>query len=236
MSYNTNIILSELLTATSYKVTIETAGLFKNTDDWVKLQRIIKSLPDEESQLLFLSAWISKRVAEDEKEFKAEKEKAKLEIAKIWLDRESKKREEAEKERKTKEEKERKVREEKERKAREDKDRKDREEKERKVREEKERKAREDKDRKDREEKERKAREENERNHREEKDKESSVARHTLFAHYSSGLAFAVPTPGYPGRHLVHIGGGSFIPSAAPIGFIAPGFIPGPCFVRAHRF
>jgi len=210
MSYNTNIILSELLTATSYKVTIETAGLFKNTDDWVKLQRIIKSLPDEESQLLFLSAWISKRVAEDEKEFKAEKEKAKLEIAKIWLDRESKKREEAEKERKTKEEKERKVREEKERKAREDKDRKDREEKERKAREEKERKERE--------------------------ERESSVARHTLFAHYGPGLAFAVPTPGYPGRHLVHIGGGAFIPSAAPIGFIGPGFIPGPCFVRAHRF
>jgi len=226
MSYNTNIILSELLTATSYKVTIETAGLFKNTDDWVKLQKIIKSLPDEESQLLFLSAWISKRVAEDEKEFKAEKEKAKLEIAKIWLDRESKKREEAEKE------KERKAREEKERKAREDKERKAREEKERKAREEKERKAREDK--------ERKAREEKERKDREEKDRETSVARHTLYAHYGPGLALAVPTPGYPGRHLVHIGGGTFIPGSPPgfgVGLIAPGLIgPGIGFIRAHRF
>ena len=213
MSYNTKIILTELLIATSYKLTMETAGLFKNSDDWEKLQKIIKSLPDEDSQLLFLDAWIRKRVAEDEKEFKAEKEIAKLEIAKIWLDRESKKREEA-----AREEKERKVREEKERKVREEKDRKEREDNERKAREENERKAREEKDRKEREE------------------RESSVARHTLFAHYGPGLAFAVPTPGYPGRHLVHIGGGTFIPSAAPVGFINPGFIPGPCFVRAHRF
>jgi hypothetical protein len=83
-------------------------------------------------------------------------------------------------------------------------------------------------------EKDKREREKREREKRE--SEESSIARHTLFAHYGPGLAFAVPTPGYPGRHLVHIGGGSFIPGPPPIGFIAPGFIPGPCFVRAHRF
>jgi hypothetical protein len=107
-------------------------------------------------------------------------------------------------------------------------------EKERKERKEKDRKEREEKERKEREEKERKEREEKERKEREER--ESSVARHTLFAHYGPGLAFAVPTPGYPGKHLVHLGGGAFIPGPPPIGFISPGFIPGPCFIRAHRF
>jgi len=126
-----------------------------------------------------------------------------------------------------KELKEREEREEKERK-----ERKEREEKERKEREEKERKEKERKEREEREEKERKERKERE----EREERESSVARHTLFAHYGPGLAFAVPTPGYPGRHLVHLGGGTFIPGPPPIGFIAPGFIPGPCFVRAHRF
>ena len=110
---------------------------------------------------------------------------------------------------------------------------KEKEEKNRKER--KEREEREEKERKER--KEREEREEKERKERKEREeRESSVARHTLFAHYGPGLAFAVPTPGYPGRHLVHLGGGTFIPGPPPIGFIAPGFIPGPCFVRAHRF
>ena len=120
--------------------------------------------------------------------------------------------------------------------------REEKERKERKEREEKIYKEREEREKRDREEREKREREEREKRDREEREKrdreerESSVARHTLFAHYGPGLAFAVPTPGYPGRHLVHMGGGTFIPSAAPIGFIAPGFIPGPCFVRAHRF
>ena len=114
------------------------------------------------------------------------------------------------------------------------KEREERNKRERKERMDKEYKEYKEREKKDREEREKKDREEKEKKDREER--ESSIARHTLFAHYGPGLAFAVPTPGYPGRHLVHMGGGTFIPSSAPVGFIAPGFIPGPCFVRAHRF
>jgi len=168
MSYNTSIILNEILTNSTYSITRANSGLFNSSAEWAKLKQKILTIP-EDCQLIYLEGWIKYLVDHDKKE-------------------------------------------------KEEKDRKEKEEKDRKEKEEKDRKEREEKDRKEREE------------------RESSIARHTLFAHYGPGLAFAIPTPGYPGRHLVHLGGGAFIPSAAPIGFIAPGFIPGPCFVRAHRF
>ena len=174
MSYNTSIILNEILTNSTYSITRANSGLFNSSAEWAKLKQKILTIP-EDCQLIYLEGWIKFIVDHDKEE--------------------------------------------KERKEREEKERKDKEEREYKER----------KEREEREEKERKERKERE-------ERESSIARHTLFAHYGPGLAFAVPTPGYPGRHLVHVGGGAFIPSAAPIGFIAPGFIPGPCFVRAHRF
>ena len=190
MSYNTSIILNEILTNSTYSITRANSGLFNSSAEWAKLKQKILTIP-EDCQLIYLEGWI-KFIVDHDKE---------------------------EKERKEREEKERKDKEEREYKERKEKERKDKEEREYKER----------KEREEREEKERKERKERE-------ERESSIARHTLFAHYGPGLAFAVPTPGYPGRHLVHVGGGAFIPSAAPIGFIAPGFIPGPCFVRAHRF
>ena len=200
MSYNARIILNEILTSSTYYLTMNNYGLFKSSDEWSEQKKTIESLP-EICQMIYLEGWIKRREDEiNEEELKKHEGRKK-----------------------------------------------------------KEREEREEKERKDR--KEREEREENER--------ESRVARQTLFAHYGPGLALAVPTPGYPGKHLVHIGGGTFIPGPAPVGFIAPGsapvgfiasgprlgfisprpgprligpgleFIsprPGPGFIRGHRF
>jgi len=183
MSYNTRIILNEILTTSTFTITRANCGLFKTSDEWSKLKDKIKSIP-EDCQLIYLEGWIKLRIEEDT-EKSEEKERMLME--------EKKRRDEKE------------------------------------LNERNEREEKELKERNEREERERKERKERE-------EIESSVARHTLFAHYGPGLAFAVPTPGYPGKHLVHLGGGAFIPGPPPIGFISPGFIPGPCFIRAHRF
>ena len=195
MSYNARIILNEILTSSSFKITDNNCGLFRNSVEWDQVKLKIKSIP-EDCQLMYLKGWISDRQEEDTKK---------------WKERE-------EKEKKEREEKDKKEREEKDKKEREEKDKKEREEKDKKEREEKDKKEREEKDKKEKEEKDKK-----ERANR--TSREFNVAEHTLFAHYGPGLAFAVPVPGYPSAHLHHIGGGTFVPGIPPIGFIAPGFI-----------
>lgn len=242
MSYNATIILNEILTNSTFTITRANCGLFRTSDEWSKIKEKIRSIP-KDCQLIYLEGWIKRRREEDnEKESEDKKEQEK---------RAREKREREERDKKARDDRVHKEREERIRKEREEheekifkecKEREERNKRERKERMDKEYNEYKEREKKDREEREKREREEREKRDREEREKrdreerESSVARHTLFAHYGPGLAFAVPTPGYPGRHLVHMGGGTFIPSAAPIGFIAPGFIPGPCFVRAHRF
>ena len=210
MSYNTSIILNEILTNSTYSITRANSGLFNSSAEWAKLKQKILTLP-EDCQLIYLEGWIKYIVDHDKKELKEKECK-------------DKEREREEKERKEKEHEER-VRKYKEL-----------EKKEREYKELEEKIHKEIKELEDRKKREREEREKDKIEREKRERDESSVARHTLFAHYGPGLAFAVPTPGYPGRHLVHLGGGAFIPGPPPIGFIAPGFIPGPCFVRAHRF
>ena len=223
MSYNTSIILNEILTNSTYSITRANSGLFNSSAEWAKLKQKILTLP-EDCQLIYLEGWI-KYIVDHDKEEKERKDK----------EREREEKEHEERVRKYKEF-EKKEREYKELEEKIHKEFKELEEKKKREREEKmykEYKEYEERE-KDKIECEKREREKREREKRE--SEESSVARHTLFAHYGPGLAFAVPTPGYPGKHLVHLGGGAFIPGPPPIGFIAPGFIPGPCFVRTHRF
>ena len=231
MSYNTSIILNEILTNSTYSITRANSGLFNNSDEWAKLKQKILTIP-EDCQLIYLEGWIKYMVDHEKKEHE-EKERKEKELK----DKERKEKELKDKEHEEKMHKERKEHEEKIFKDfKEHEERKKRERKEIMLKEFKEYKEGKEREEREREEREREKREREKREREKREREESSVARHTLFAHYGPGLAFAVPTPGYPGRHLVHMGGGTFIPSAAPIGFIAPGFIPGPCFVRAHRF
>jgi hypothetical protein len=116
MSYNARIILNEILTSSSFKITDNNCGLFMNSIEWDKVKLKIKSIP-EDCQLMYLKGWISERQEEDTKKWKEREEKEKKE-------REEK--EEKEKNRKDKEEKDKKEREEKDKKEREEKEKKER--------------------------------------------------------------------------------------------------------------
>ena len=216
MSYNTKVILNEFLTFSNYKITMENCGLFKNSLEWVKLQNIVKSLPDEESRLFYLEAYINKRICEDhKKEFEA-KEKAREE----------------------KEARDRILRDEKEKFAR---DKKEKEERHKKEKEEMHKKEKEEKDEKEKERYERELRakihrEEVERIDREACYRESRVLRHTILAHMGGGVAIGIPVPPiYGGVELRHIGGGTFVPvrkdNSKGGSRVAPGYP-----LMCHRF
>jgi len=117
MSYNARIILNEILTSSSFKITDNNCGLFRNSIEWDQVKLKIKSIP-EDCQLMYLKGWISDRQEEDTKKWKEREEKEK--------------KEREEKDKKELEEKDKKEREEKEKKEREEKDKKERYEKEEK--------------------------------------------------------------------------------------------------------
>ena len=99
MSYNTKIILNEFLTFTSFKITMENCGLFQTNEEWDKQQKIVKSLPDEETRLFYLEAFINRRISEDHKRECDIKEKARAERElKEKADREKKVKDDKEKE------------------------------------------------------------------------------------------------------------------------------------------
>jgi hypothetical protein len=103
MSYNARIILNEILTSSSFKITDNNCGLFRNSIEWDQVKLKIKSIP-EDCQLMYLKGWINERQEEDTKKWKEREEKDKKE-------REEKdKKEREEKDKKEKEEKEKKER------------------------------------------------------------------------------------------------------------------------------
>jgi hypothetical protein len=114
MSYNTRIILNEILTSSSFKITDNNCGLFRNSIEWDQVKLKIKSIP-EDCQLMYLKGWISDRQEEDTKKWKEREEKDKKEREeKDKKEREEKDKKEREekalKERYEKEEKEKKER------------------------------------------------------------------------------------------------------------------------------
>lgn len=252
MSFNTKIILNEFLTFTNFKITMENCGLFQTNEEWDKQQKIVKSLPDEETRLFYLEAFINRRISEDHKRECEIKEKARAEREEKKVKDEKEKEEKKIKDEKEKEEK--RIKEAKDKEERRVRDEKDRIEK--RIKEEKdkeERRVRDEKDKEERKERELRARirrEEVEKIDREACDREARLIRHTLLAHnhtllapnhtilahMGGGVAIGIPVPPiYSGVELRHIGGGSFVPvrkdNSKGGSRVAPGYP-----LMCHRF